>query len=159
MEFRYRYQVKPSDLWQVQMYYTYSSYTAVINIICIVSAIALIVALWGTAPGWLQFLMLVFLSLFTVIQPLGAFMRAKESLKGQEHELELVFHEKDFQIFMGGQRETKSWKQVRAIAIKPTVVVIYMSGSQGYILPNRVLQKTRKEFVKFLKSRDRMGGK
>ncbi len=157
MEFRYRYQIKPSDLWQVQMYYTYSSYTAIINIICIVSAVALIIALWGTASGWLRFFMLLFLSLFTVVQPWGTWVRAKDSIKGQEHELELIFHEKDFQIIMGDKKETKAWNQVRAIVIKPTVVVIYMSGSQGYILANRVLGDTRKEFVKFLKSRHRTG--
>lgn len=159
MEFKYRYQIKPSDLWQVQMYYTYSSFTAVINIVCIVSAVALIISSWATASGWFRFIMLIFLSLFTVIQPWGAYIRAKDSLKGQEHELELIFHEKDFQIIMEGKRETKTWEQVRAVVIKPTVVVIYMSGSQGYILSNRVLGDTRKEFVAFLKTRRRTGKK
>ncbi len=159
MEFRYRYQVKASDLWQVQMYYTYSSYVGLINVICMISSVALLFALWATSPDWFRACLLVFLSLFTVIQPFGTWVRAKNSLKGQEHELELVFHEKDFQIIMGNKRETKTWQQVRAIVIKPTVVVIYMSGSQGYILSNRVLQGSRKEFIRFLKSRERTGAK
>lgn len=159
MEFRYQYQVKASDLWQVQMYYTYSSYVGLINVICMISSVALLFALWDTSPDWFRACLLVFLSLFTVIQPLGTWVRAKNSLKGQEYELELIFHEKDFQIIMGNKRETKTWQQVRAIVIKPTVVVIYMSGSQGYILSNRVLQGSRKEFIRFLKSRERAGAK
>ena len=62
MEYKYQYQVQPSDLWQLQMYYTYSSYLAMINVIFILSSAALLYALWGNAPWWLRILLLFFLS-------------------------------------------------------------------------------------------------
>ena len=37
MEFKYKYKLEPSDLWQFHMYYAYSSYLCIINIILRVS--------------------------------------------------------------------------------------------------------------------------
>ena len=42
MKFNYRYKIMPSDLWQFHMYYAYSSYLCIINIICTISSIVLI---------------------------------------------------------------------------------------------------------------------
>ena len=98
MEYKYQYQVQPSDLWQLQMYYTYSSYLAIINIIFIVSSIALLYALWGTSPWWLRILLLFFLSLFTVIQPLGVYLRSKKALKDHNDTLKLTLNEQEQRI-------------------------------------------------------------
>lgn len=153
MEFKYEYRVAPSDLWQVQMYYAYSSYTAVINVICIVSSIALIYSLWATAPWWLRLLLLFFLSLFTVIQPLSMYFRAKKTLGDIDDTLTLTFNEKGIQVEVRDQREFKEWAEVQGIVMKPTLVTIYTDRSHGYILTNRILKDTKKQFRAFIKTR------
>ena len=153
MEYRYEYEVEPGDLWQLQMYYTYSSYLAIINIICILSSIALIYALWATAPWWLRIMLLVFLSLFTVIQPLGVYLRSKKSLKDNHDHLALCFNEQGIEVSVGEQKEFKNWAQIQGIVMKPTLVVIYTDKNHGYILTNRILKDTKKAFRAFLKER------
>lgn len=153
MEFKYRFRVEASDLWQLQMYYTYSSYLCIINIICIVSSIALLYSLWGTAPWWLRIMLLIFLSLFTVIQPTGIYLRAKKALKDNNDELLLTFNEQGIEVVVGDQKEFKNWAQVRGLLLKPTLVAVYTDKNHGYILTNRILKDTKKQFRAFIKTK------
>lgn len=153
MEFKYRFRVEASDLWQLQMYYTYSSYLCIINIICIVSSIALLYSLWGTAPWWLRIMLLIFLSLFTVIQPAGVYLRAKKALKDNNDELLLTFNEQGIEVVVGDQKEFKNWAQVRGLLLKPTLVAVYTDKNHGYILTNRILKDTKKQFRAFIKTK------
>ena len=153
MEYKYQYQVQPSDLWQLQMYYTYSSYLAIINVIFIVSSAALLYALWGNAPWWIRILLLLFLSLFTVIQPTGVYLRAKKSLKDNHDTLQLSLNEQGIEVVVGDQKEFKNWAQVQGIVLKPTLVAIYTDKNHGYILTDRILKDSKKEFRAFIKTR------
>ena len=153
MEFKYQYQVQPSDLWQLQMYYTYSSYLAIINVIFIISSAALLYALWGTAPWWLRLLLILFLSLFTVIQPTGVYLRAKKSLKENHDTLQLSLNDQGIEVVVGDQKEFKNWSQVQGIVLKPTLVAIYTDKNHGYILTNRILKNSKKQFRAFIKTK------
>lgn len=153
MEFKYQYQVQPSDLWQLQMYYTYSSYLAIINVIFIISSAALLYALWGTAPWWLRILLILFLSLFTVIQPTGVYLRAKKSLKENHDTLQLSLNDQGIEVVVGDQKEFKNWSQVQGIVLKPTLVAIYTEKNHGYILTNRILKNSKKQFRAFIKTK------
>ncbi|MBO5247365.1 MAG: YcxB family protein [Eubacterium sp.] len=153
MEYKYEYQVQPSDLWQFHMYYTYSSYLAMINVIFIFSSVALLYALWGTSPWWLRIILLLFLSLFTVIQPLGVYIRAKKALKDQQETLRLTINEQGIEVVVGDQKEYKNWAEIQGIVIKPTLVTIYTDRSHGYILTNRILKETKKQFRTFMKAK------
>ncbi len=154
MEYRYRYRVRPSDVWQVRMYYAYASYTAVVNIICIVSSIALITALWRQSASWLRILMLLFLSLFTVIQPLLIYSSCKKQIKDSkegDEEMELLFNDKGLTITRDEKEEKHPWKDIVAITRRPTLVIVYTGNNRGYILTNRILKETREDFLSFLK--------
>lgn len=153
MKFKYQYKIKPSDLWQFHMYYAYSSYLCIINIICIISSIALIFALWENSPGWFRGVLLLFLSLFTVIQPLSIYQRAKKQAEMYKDELEIEFDDKGIRVRQNGKMEEKNWNQLLRIIVKPTMVVIYTDVEHGYILTSRVLKDTKKDFVKLVKSK------
>ena len=153
MEFRYQYQVRPSDLWQMQMYYTYSSYLSIINVICIVSSIVLLYSLWATAPWWLRIMLLLFLSLFTVIQPVGVYRRAKKVLNENTDTLQLTLNDQGIEIIVGDRKEFKNWNQIQGIVLKPTLVAIYTDKNHGYILTNRILKDSKKEFRAFVKEK------
>jgi len=158
MEYQYQYQVQPSDLWQLQMYYTYSSYLSVINVIFIVSSAALLYALWGTSPLLLLILLLLFLSLFTVIQPAGVYLRAKKSLKGHDETLQLTLNDQGIEVIVGDQKEFKNWSQVQGIVLKPTLVAIYTDKNHGYILTSRILKDSKKQFRAFMKAKRNYSG-
>lgn len=153
MKFSYKYKVMPSDLWQFHMYYAYSSYLCIINIICIISSITLIFALWENSPGWFRGVLIFFLSLFTVIQPSSIYLRAKKQADMYKDELELSFDDDGIIVKQNGNTEEKRWNQVLRIIVKPTMVVIYTDVEHGYILTSRVLKETKKDFVKLVKSK------
>lgn len=153
MEFKYKYRLKPSDLWQFHMYYAYSSYLCIINIICILSSIVLIIKLWANSPAWFRAVMLLFLSLFTVIQPLSIYLRSVKQLNNNNDELMLTFSDSGIDVFLNQKSEHKTWDQIINIIIKPTLIVIYTDREHGYILTNRVLKNTRRDFIKLIKEK------
>lgn len=153
MKFEYEYQVKTSDLWQASMYYTYSSYLAVINIVCIISAIALMVSTWNSQEVWVQVGAVMFVLLFVVVQPFTVWARAKLQLAGNYPKIRLTFTEGGICIEADGKSQNKEWKNVRGIVKKPTIVVIYMEDGNGYILNNKVLGNSKKALLEFLNKR------
>ncbi len=153
MEYQYEYQVHPSDLWQIQMYYTYSSYLAIINIIFIVSSALLLIRLWATSPWWLRLLLIFFFALFTVIQPVSVYLRAGKMLKDKKETLKLTFTEAGIEVVADGQTQFKNWNQLQGVVFKPTLVAIYTDKNHGYILTNRILKSTKKEFRAFVKAK------
>ena len=153
MGFKYHYRVKTSDLWQASMYYSYSSFMGIVNLVCIASAIALIVSRWSSASDLFRTVMLLFLLVFTVFQPLIIWLRARASLDGVYPELELAFSQAGITIGSDGKKQQKQWKSVRAIVKKPTILLIYMEDGNGYILRNSVLKETKKELYDYVSYR------
>ncbi len=150
-EFSYKYTVKASDIWQVRMYYAYASYLAMVNIICIAASVVLIITLWKTAADWFRIAMLIFLSLFTVVQPLAIYLSCTKQVNENTDEISLKINSSDITVETGGKKETYGWNRVVNITIRPTLVIIYTDASHGYILTNRILKDTRKEFIGFIK--------
>lgn len=149
MKFEYEYQVKTSDLWQASMYYTYSSYLAVINIVCIISAIALMVSMWNKSEVWVRVGLVMFVLLFVLVQPFVVWARARSQLAGNHPMIRLTFTDGGINIEADGKKQDKTWKNVRGIVKKPTIVVIYMEDGNGYILNNKTLGTTKKDFYEF----------
>lgn len=153
MKFKYRYKVQPSDLWQFHMYYAYSSYLCIVNIICIISSIALIIELWNTSPGWFKSVLVLFFSLFTIIQPSSIYLRARKQVQAYKDEIDISFDDEGIEVRVNDKSEKKTWNQIIQITIKPTMVVIYTDMEHGYILTNRILKNSKKEFVSLVKSK------
>ncbi len=152
MNFHYEYTTKASDLWQMSMYYVYSSFMAIVNIIAIASSIALIVTFYGTAGPVGRGLMILYLMMFTVIQPVSIYARSKKQLAGHEKNLSLTFQDSGMTVECDGETQTLEWSKIR-YAVKPTLVVIYTGGVSGYILSNRVLKNTRRDLIKALREK------
>ena len=151
MELKVHYELKPSDLWQVRMYYAYASYLAVVNLTCIVASAALIIAAWGNAPGWFRAVMLLFLSLFTVIQPLYLYLHSRHQLKKENPgALTLTFSDAGLLIENQGKTEMHPWKDILGVSKKPTLIILYTDEQHGYILTNRVLGKMRKQLLELI---------
>lgn len=151
MEFRYRYQTRVSDLWQLSMYYAWSSYLAVINLVCIGAAIALIVSCWQEAGFLFRCAMIVFLCMFPAIQPTVVWFKARRQLSRNVGEIELYFNRSGLTITAEGKQIFRNWGQIKRVVVKPTLAVVYVDDVHGYILSNRVLGDTREKFLSFVK--------
>ena len=131
------------------MYYAYSSYLAVINVICIIASVVLLISLWADSPGWLRGLLILFVLLFTVIQPYTVYVRACSQLKGMCKDIKLSFDESGVKISTLGQSQNRTWRNVKGVVSKPTILIVYMDDGNGYILRNSVMHGTKHEFYDF----------
>ena len=153
MKYSFHYKVKISDLWQASMYYAYSSYLAVVNLVCIVSGITAFIALWNSDQTVIKILMALFVLLFVAVQPLSMLKRSAMQLRGREIIIDLTLDERGMTVSSDGENAFFSYEKILNVAVKPTIVVIYTSQGQGYILNNRVLGNDRADVVRLLRSK------
>lgn len=82
MRYTYTYRTTARDLWQLSMYYIYGSLAGLCNIIFTVAAFALGFSRWDQAQGLMRCLIVLGCCLFTVIQPLMIYVKAKNRRRG-----------------------------------------------------------------------------
>ena len=70
-----------------------------------------------------------------------------------QDEIGLIFNEPGIRVVLGNKSEFRAWKDVRRIVMYPTVVVIYTDNIHGYVIANRVLGDSGKEFRDWIKAK------
>lgn len=150
MSYEFQYKVKASDLWQASMYYAYSSYLAVVNLVCIVSGVVALIAFWNSDRKVIKILLILFVALFVVVQPLSILRRSAMQLRGREIFIDLKLDEQGMTVESDGKRAFFTYMQIVNVVIKPTIIVIYSGQGQGYILSNKVLGDQRDGVIALL---------
>ena len=153
MRFRYTFRTTASELWQLSMYYTYGSMVGVCNVIFTAAVAALMVSRWGSSGNGMRFLMVLGLCLFTVIQPLLVYGKARRQAAGISQDTTLGFDEECIHIQVGDQSSEIKWRAVRKISQKPTMIVIFSDTTHGFVITNRVLGPDRKDFCSYVASK------
>ena len=143
MKFLFNYETKASDLWQLSMYGIYKSMVGLVNVIFTAAMVLLTVKYWSEVNWYLKGLLILGLSLFTVIQPLLIYRRAKRQVSGMYKDMEIGFDDLGVHVKSGKEKSTVRWKKMKGIVKHPTLLVIYSSTNRGYILNNKVLGKNR----------------
>ena len=136
MRYKYTYRTTARDLWQLSMYYIYGSLAGLCNIIFTVAAFALGFSRWDQAQGIVRCLIVLGCCLFTVIQPLMIYAKAKKQAAG-----------------MGDDTSQLPWKSVKRISRKPAMIIIFSDTTHGFIFTNRVLGNEKEEFYRYASSK------
>ena len=155
----YRYTVRPtaSDLWQLSMYYVYGSLVGVCNIIFTAAVLALAVAKWSSVGTVYRIVLVLACLAFTVIQPLAIYRKAVKQAKSITEDTELLFDDKGIHVSVAGKKNFVSWKKIKRVSKKPTMIVVFLDTTHGYVLSNRLLGSGRDAFYEFVTSK--MAGK
>lgn len=153
MEFRFKNDTKPIDFWLLSMSHTYRSMIGACNIIFTGAVIIATYRLWGKIHDSLELLLLLGCLLFTVIQPILVYLKAKAQVAGIPKDMELLFDEKGLQVTVGTQTESIPWKKIKGITEERNMVIVRSDARHGYILTNRMLGNERKSFIDFLKQK------
>lgn len=153
MKYQYKYETRAMDLWQLSMYATYRSIVGLINIIFTIAMIILTVTYWSQVNGYLKVLLLLGILLFTVIQPLLVYQRAKKQLAGRPRDMEIGFDDQGVHVRTGEEKSTLKWKKIRGVTKNPTMLIIYSSTTHGFILTNKVLGKERDALHQYVLSK------
>ena len=153
MKYQYTYRTTASELWQLSMYYIYGSMVGLCNILFTAAVIALMVSRWQTAPTWQRLLFVAALCLFTVLQPLAIYRRARRQAARIQADTTLGANEAGIHIQVGDQRADLKWSSIKRVSKKPTMLILFSDTSHGYVLSNRVLGGERDEFYAYAASR------
>lgn len=101
MRYTYTYRTTARDLWQLSMYYIYGSLAGLCNIIFTVAAFALGFSRWDQAQGLMRCLIVLGCCLFTVIQPLMIYVKAKKQTAGITQDTQVTIDDNGLHIRVG----------------------------------------------------------
>ena len=147
MRYKYTYRTTARDLWQLSMYYIYGSLAGLCNIIFTVAAFALGFSRWDQAQG------IVGCCLFTVIQPLMIYAKAKKQAAGITQDTQVSIDDNGLYIRVGDDTSQLPWKSVKRISRKPAMIIIFSDTTHGFIFTNRVLGNEKEEFYRYASSK------
>lgn len=153
MKYKYTYRTSAFDLWQLSMYYTYGSIVGVCNVILTVAMFALTIRQWNIASLSFRVLMILGCSLFTVIQPLLVYRRAKKQASGMDQNMEIYFDDYGVHVKSGEQTSDAPWNTIKKVSKKPTMIIIFSNTTHGFVMSNRVLGQQKEEFYAYVISK------
>lgn len=153
MKFQYTYRTTAFELWKLSMYYTYGSMVGVCNIIFTFAVLALMASRWSVSGTGFRVLLIFGLCLFTVIQPLVVYMRAKKQTAGIIQDTTVSFNDEGIHIKVGEQFSSIKWTAVKKISKKPTMIIIFSDRTHGFLLTDRVLGGEKEAFYRYITSK------
>ncbi len=153
MTYQYTCKTTAADLWQLSMYYTYGSLVGVCNLVFTFAMIALAVSKWQEAPPFYRCLIVAGCLLFTVIQPSLIYLKARKQAAAITQETEVGFDDSGMHVVFAGKRSSISWKKIKKVSKKPTMIVVFSDATHGFVFTNRVLGAEKAAFYEYLVSK------
>ena len=153
MKYTFKYSIKPIDFWQLSMYYTYSSIVGVCNIVFTAAMILMTTKFWTSAQLIVKLAMLIASSLFLIIQPLAVYIKAAKRAKAVPDNTIINLNEKGIYVYIKDKCLEIKWKTVKRIIKKPTMLVVFLTYQDVFILTNRLLGKQREEVYSYIMSK------
>lgn len=153
MRFQYTYRTTAFELWKLSMYYTYGSMVGVCNIIFTVAVLALAVSRWNVSGAGFRALLVFGLCLFTVIQPLVVYLRARKQAAGLTQDTTVSFGDEGIHIKVGEQFSNIRWESIKKISRKPGMIIIFSDTTHGFLFTDRVLGTEKDAFYGYLTSK------
>lgn len=153
MRYQFEYQTTAFDFWQLAMYNTYGSIIGVCNVVFTVAMILLTVKFGGSVNEVLLALMILASCFFPIIQPIMMYMQAKKQVAGLPEHMEIGFDDRGVHVTAGDKNSDLPWNTIKRILKRPTLIVIFSSATQGYLLSNRVLGEQKPQFLTYVLSK------
>lgn len=153
MRFQYTYRTTAFELWQLSMYYTYGSMVGVCNIIFTFAVLALMVSRWSVSGTGFRALLIFGVCLFTVIQPLLVYLRARRQAAGITQDTTASFSDEGIHIQVGEKFSDIKWATVKKISKKPTMIIIFSDTTHGFLFTDWVLGAEKEAFYKYITSK------
>ena len=150
MEYRFKCDVKASDLWKMAMTRTYKSLVGLVNVIFTVAMILLTIRFWAETSDLFRVLMVLGCILFPVIQPLAIYGNSVKQLENLPKDMELLFNEGGIRVFVGDESELIRWNKVRNAIKRSNMLVVMSDDSHGYMLTNRALGDQKEELYEYI---------
>ena len=152
MKYEYTYKNTGMDIWQLSMYYIYGSMVGVCNLIFTAAILTLTIVRWETSGNFFRICAVLGCCLFPVIQPLAVYGKAKkQALSSQD--IKIRFDDTGIHVGEGEGKQEISWNKIRRIGKKPSMILVFLNSTHGFVLPGRILKEEKNDFYAFLSSK------
>lgn len=152
MEYKFIYKNTPWEFWQLSIYFMYGSIVGVCNIIFTAAMIILATTIWDNISSSVRMLLVIACCLFPIVQPIGIYVRAKKQAAVSKI-IEIGFNDTGIHVKTDDKSSDIKWRNIKKIAKKPNIIVIFSTTTRGFILSNRVLGKQKEEFYNYIVSK------
>ncbi len=151
MTYIFNYKAKAIDLWKLTMYGTYTSTPGFVNIVFTVSMVLLCLRYWAQVNVLLKLLLVLGICLFTIIQPLLVYFKAKREAESLPKNIKLEFNEKGLNICTEEKEELITWKKIKTVSERLDMIIILLVTGRGFILSNDLIGKEKEDFLIYIK--------
>ncbi|MDW5299359.1 MAG: YcxB family protein [Sedimentibacter sp.] len=152
MKYKFIYETKAFDLWKLSIYGVYGSMVGVFNIIFTVAMVLLTAKFWGEVNIFIKILLIIAVSLFTVIQPVAVYMRAKRHIATVPHDMEIGFDDNGIYIKTKNENSELKWNTIKGVLKKQNMIVIFTTTKHGLMITNQMLGTEKEGFYKYVVS-------
>lgn len=153
MKYKFSYHTTAFDFWQLFMYYIYGSIVGVCNIIFTVAILLLTVKFWDDVSYLVRAFLIIACCLFTVIQPIGIYIRSKKQVATIPKDMEIGFDDYGIHVHTKSQSSDLKWNTIKRISKKPNMIIIFSTTTHGFVLTNRVLGEQKEKFYNYIVSK------
>ncbi|NLP45581.1 MAG: YcxB family protein [Epulopiscium sp.] len=153
MKYKFKYQTSAFHLWQLSMYGIYGSIVGVCNVIFTIAMLLLTVKFWGEVNNFMKALLIMTIALFTVIQPVAIYIRAKRQVETLPQDMKIGFDDNGIHVKTSSQNSDLKWSTIKGVTKKPGMIIIFTTTKHGFIITNKMLGKQKEVFYDYVVSK------
>lgn len=153
MEISFDTNVKEKELYKFSINNMYRKVTGVIWVLFSIVVIGVTIYTWGKVDINRSILMIVIAALYTVINPIFLWVRAKSQIKTNpsfQKPLHYVINSTGITISQGEQSESTKWQQMWKSVKYGDIIVVYVSTIRAFIIPIKDLGDDYNALVELL---------
>ena len=146
MRYEYTFRNTPGDYWKFRMENHYRNWTGLVSIVYTLSMLALTITKWNSTNGLGKALLLIFLLVFPLFQPLFVYFISIRDAQAIKADTTLSFDETGMEIRVLKHVQRIPWKSFvpdekggGMVIQRRSMLVVVPDQMHAYLLTNRVL--------------------
>lgn len=146
--------IRVSDMYYFLMRHAYRSISGIIGVAVSLGAIVLLLLGYGETSAQ-QFLLIVLALMFTVINPVSLYSRAKQQVKLTpmfQKEIVYGFGPSGIMVEQEGEKAPIPWVSVHKVIRTKKYMIIYMSKMRAFIIPLASVGENRAQLDELLET-------
>ncbi len=150
MQTEFKVNITVKDMFCFQMNNTYRKLTGIIWIIFSIVVIGVVIYTWGDVKILNSILLIAVASLYTVVNPILLYLRAKAQVKNNDYfnnELSYKTDSNGIIVSQGTESTTIKWNEMWKAVKYGDIVVVYVTTIRAFILPIRCIGEQYNNFV------------
>lgn len=168
MRYEYTYRNTPGDYWKFRMENHYRNWTGLVSVIYTLSLLALTIVKWNATNGLGKALLVIFLIVFPVIQPLYVYFISIRDAQAIKADTTLSFDGTGMEIKVLKHIQRIPWKSFvpddkggGMAILRKSMLVVVPDQAHAYLIPNRVMEteEKKKELYAFITDQLKKAGK